>query len=282
MINRKDNLSVFFKHTSFSMMALILPVFCFADQTDEQHDDQMQANEQKPVCIEFNSRLQIGPNYTRVSIHPHGMQSFDGNLGGLQALYEYRPSNRFYGGVKFAWREGDTHGAKGKRSLLYFDVHERLGYTFANEQKDWHLTLFSGFGYKYLGQKFHPKEGNSTHFFYDEFYFPLGFLANYDFNCWFSLGANFTWMPQPFATLSIVPNKGAHWTLINTVANYYVEMPFTFTLTKNRRCQLIFNPFYEHWQDGHTIAKSSSGTALGIPGNTYNFYGIDLNFAYSF
>jgi hypothetical protein len=42
------------------------------------------------------------------------------------------------------------------------------------------------------------------------------------------------------------------------------------------------NPFYEHWQDGHTTAKLSNGTPLGLPGNTYNFYGIELNFSFCF
>lgn len=45
---------------------------------------------------------------------------------------------------------------------------------------------------------------------------------------------------------------------------------------------LVVSPFYERWQDGHTTAKTSGGTPLGLHGNTYNFFGVDLNLAYSF
>jgi hypothetical protein len=89
-------------------------------------------------------------------------------------------------------------------------------------------------------------------------------------------------MSQVYPTVSIVPLKGARWDLTNKLNNYYVSTPFTFSLSENKRFQIIFNPFYEHWQDGPTTAKLSNGTPLGLPGNTYNFYGADLNFAFSF
>lgn len=258
-------------HTSLSSLiglALLCSVPCFCEQ------DQNEAV--------LDSRLQAGVDYTHVNLKPHGNHSFNGNLGGLLALYEYRPMNFFYGGLKFAWKEGDTHGSAGRRSLLYFDVQERAGYTFAWVKQNLVLTLFSGFGYRHIGQKLSPRDGDSVRFNYNEFYVPLGMLLDHDFKWWFALGLDVTWMPQVFSTVSIVPLKGARWNLTRTLANCFVEVPFTFTLTKNRRFQLIVNPFYEHWQDGHTTAKLSNGIPLGLPGNTYHFYGADLIFAYQF
>jgi len=200
----------------------------------------------------------------------------------LQGMYEYHPVNRFYGATKLTWKEGETHSDAGKRSLIYIDAHERLGYTFGFHQEDWTLTLFSGFGYRYYGQQFKPKEGSSIKFRYNEIYIPVGAIANYAMNNWFAIGVGATWLPQIYPTVKIVPLKGARWIIRNKLANFSVELPLIFTLSKNKRCSLIFKPFYEYWQDGHTTAKTSTGVHLGIPGNTYNFGGAELNFAYSF
>lgn len=278
--------SLIWKGSIFSAITLPQVGFCalsfFTPDHVEKKEDLPEPSPQIASAIELDSRLQVGANYAYLSFKPHGHQCFDGSLGGVQALYEFRPMNRFYGGAKFTWREGEIHGSAGKRSLAYFDVHQRLGYTFASKKKDWSLTLFSGFGYRHLGQKLKPKEGDSLRFRYNEFYFPLGLVSNYDASSWFSFGVDFTWMPQVYPTVSIVPLKGARWAITNTFANFLVEIPFTFTLTENKKFQIIFNPFYEHWQDGHSTAKLSNGTPLGLPGNTYNFYGATLNFGYSF
>lgn len=267
----------FWKSCVLSIIAFPLSVSC--------HFGQDYQNDVCPICVqdccpELDSRVQIGGNYTRVTLKPKGHRIFKGNLGGMQAIYEFRPMNCIYAAARFDWRQGDTHGSGGKRSILYFDAHERLGYTFAYE--DARLTLFSGFGYHYLRQKLHPKEGDSIRFTYNEFYVPVGLLASYEANCWFTGGIDFTWMPQVFPTVSIAPLRGTHWTLKNRLNNFYVAMPFTFTLTRNERFQIIVSPFYEHWEDGRTTAKTSNGTPLGLPGNIYNFYGVDLNLAYCF
>lgn len=265
--------------------ACVLSIIALPLLADSQFDQDYQQGDicsmyVQGCCPELDSRLQIGGNYTRVTLQPKGHQSFNGNLGGMQAIYEFRPINWIYGAARFDWREGTTHGSGGERSILYFDAHERLGYTFAYASG--RLTLFSGFGYHYLRQELKPKEGDSIRFTYNEFYVPLGLLAGYDVSCWFSGGVDFTWMPQVFPTVSIAPLKGSHWTLKNRINNFYVALPLTFTLTSNGRFQIILNPFYEYWQDGRTTAKTSSGVPLGLPGNSYNFYGVDLNFAYSF
>jgi hypothetical protein len=251
------------------------------------------------ICKPWPSRLQIGGNYTYVTIKPSGEGTSHGSLGGMQAMYEYRPSNRFYGGGKLSWKQGDTTGSDEKRSLLYIDVQERLGYTFGWKQSDYLLTLFSGFGYRYLRQHIRPDSQSVTTFNgsffppfltstsdimleYQELYIPAGFLTDFAINSWFSVGLYFTWMPQVFPTVDIKPLGSAFWALANRYANILVELPFTFTLTSNRRCALIVKPYYEYWQDGHSTAKTSTGIPLNLPGNTYNFGCVDINFAYSF
>lgn len=309
--------SVFWKTTAFSLIATQQSLFCYYDQDvdsntesylgstpfyeeDEVSDDNdsdaptyhrsssfayqqepyPQNDNGQPTPLELNSRLQIGGNYTYVNFKPKGNHSFRGNLGGAQAIYEYRPMNQFYGAGRFAWHQGTMHGHSEKRTLTNYEGQERLGYTFAND--DWDLSLYTGFGYHYLKQRLSPKSGDSLKFTYNEFYVPVGWLANYCVNSWFEIGIDFTWMPQVFSSVTIVPLGGARWSLKNTLTNFYVSLPHTFTFTKSRRFQIILNPFYEHWEDGHSTAKLSSGIALGLPKNMYNYYGVDVNFAYRF
>lgn len=241
------------------------------------------ATPNKTACRLYpDSRFQIGGNYTWASIHPHGHTSFEGNLGGAQGIYEFRPMDRFYGAAKLNWRQGELDGPAGKRDLLYIDAQERLGYTFGLSDNQLQLTLYSGFGFRHYGQKFDPKDGPSVKFRYNEIYIPVGGIADYDVCKWFAIGLGFTWMPQIYPTVTIVPLKGARWVITNQLANFYVEMPLTFSFAKSKRFSLIINPFYEYWQDGHTTAKTSGGIKLGVPGNTYNFGGVDLNLAFTF
>lgn len=228
------------------------------------------------------SCLQIGGNYTYVTMKVQGQLSFHGNLGGLQASYEYKPWNRFYGGLRVAWKEGNMESSGAKRSLVYVDVQERLGYSYASDSRKWLLSFFSGFGYRYCGQQLKQGSQSPVTFNYNELYIPVGLLSEYSFNSWCSLGLNMTWMPQVYPTVKIAPLKGARWILKNTYGNVLVELPATFFVTHNKRYSLIFKPFYEHWEDGHSTAKTSSGNALGLPSNLYNFWGAELNFAFSF
>lgn len=237
---------------------------------------------QRYKVMPFASCAQLGVNYTRVHFSPHGHTSFDGNLGGLQGQYEYRANSHFYAGVKLAWKQGESHGERGKRSLVYGDVQERLGYWTTFDQGNQQLTVFSGFAYRYLGQDFDPKVGSSVSFHYSEFYVPVGGIIDFSMNSWFAFSIGFTWMPQVFPTVLILPLQGAHWSLSKSLANFSVELPLDFTLTDNKRCHLILNPFYEYWQDGHSTAKTAAGVSLGLPGNTYSFWGANLNFAYEF
>ena len=230
----------------------------------------------------LSSRFQVGADYTYVRVKPKGSSTFHGNLGGLQGIYEFRPVDFFYGSAKLAWKEGRTNSTSGERSFLYIDTQEHLGYTFGAYNEDLMLTFFTGLGYRHVAQNFQPNTGSSIQFKYNEFYVPVGLLTDYAINSWFCWGLSFTWMPQIFPTVSIKPLKGNNWSLEDSLSNITIEMPFTFVLSRNKRFSLIINPFYEHWVDGKTTAKLSNGVALGIPKNTYNYVGVDVNFGYSF
>jgi hypothetical protein len=230
----------------------------------------------------LHHRLQIGGNYTRASIHPNGHTSFNGNLGGVQGIYEYRPMDYFYGAGRIAWKEGRTHNSVGKRSLDYIDVQERLGYTFGFDHDNVQLSLFSGAGYRHLGHKYDPDVGDTLKFFYNNIYVPVGFILDYAATNCFAIGLSGTWMAQVYPTVRIVPLDGARWITRRKFGNYFIELPLTFTLPSNKHWSMVINPSYERWQDGHTTAVNGLGVALAIPGNTYNFWGVDLNFGYSF
>ena len=249
------------------------------------------------VALPFDSFLTVGGNYTRVNFKPKGDPSFNGNMGGVHGKYEYRPENAIYAAIELDWRQGSMDGSAGKRTLCDVNTAEKIGYTWSCDCLL--FTAYTGFGFRYLGHHFEPSSSSgplfngsffppflssstSLKFRYYEFYAPLGFLSEYDFNSWFSVGVNFQWMPQIFPTVKIEPLGGACWDLSYTFGNFLVEVPFNFNLTQCGDWTLSLIPFYERWQDGHSTAKTSGGIPLGLPENTYNFYGVDLNVTYSF
>lgn len=227
------------------------------------------------------SHLQFGGSYTWVHISPKGLHSTSGNLGGLQGMYEYKAPKRFYGAAALTWRQGDTKHA-GDRTMCYVDTQERFGYTFGSWLGCWtSCTVFTGFGYRHYGEDV-STHGNTVSFGYDEFYVPLGFLTSNQVNSYFNIGFNFQWMPQVYPTVRISPLKGARWVLTNEIANFRMEMPFSFTVSDSCNCFIVFEPFFEYWQDGKTTAETELGTVLDIPRNTYLFVGANLNIGFSF
>ena len=271
-----------------SSQTKILPFWGPQRTSDSMDQENMSSTEdvtvysKTPSPIVLNSRIEIGGTYTYAQIKPRGSPVFHGNLGGMDGRYDYRPMNNFYAGAEFNWKQGITRWEGAKRFLLYFDVQEKLGYTFACKNKTWAMSLFTGFGYRYMGHKLTQPGLESLRFKYNEFYVPVGMISDYAFGSIFSIGVNFTWMPQVFSTVAIDPLRGSKWSLKESITNFSAEVPFTFTLSKDKKWQVIFTPFYQYWRDGHSTAKSPVGISLGIPGNTYNFYGADLNFGYSF
>lgn len=251
-------------------------------KADTKKETASEASQPTTIMEAFSSNLKIGGDYTWVSFKPSGYSTFTGNLGGMQASYEYKVKDYFYAEASLAWKEGDMFGSNGKRSLTYVDAQERLGYTLGLENPGSLLTLYTGVGYRHYGQKFAPENGNSTRYYYNHIYIPVGLLGTYDVTSYFNLGVDFTWMPQVYPTVSIDPLDGARWVLSKRLENFYVKLPLDFSLTRNKKFHLILTPFYERWQDGHSTAETSTGTQLGLPSNTYNFYGVNLDFSYSF
>lgn len=237
-----------------------------------------------PICCPEpelpTSHMQFGGSYTYAFIKPSSHSSTRGSLGGLQASYEYKTYNRFYGAGFAFWKQGMTEGS-GTRFLVQFDIQERLGYTWGSCENEWSLSLYSGFGYRRNAEHIH-RHGNKLRFYYNEFYIPLGLSFQESLSCYVDWGINFQWMPQVYSTLLLSPLNGARWVLNNKYANFRGEVPFTFYLTCSHRLFLVLNPFFEYWRDGHTSARTKSGLTLHVPGNTYLFPGLNLNVGFSF
>lgn len=235
---------------------------------------------EETCCVQFpNHRFQIGPNYTYAWVTPEGNSTPSGSLFGAQALYEYRPMNSFYGALVFDWRMGKTDNNLTKRTIMDIHGQERLGYTFHFPCFDSKLSLFSGLGGRYMSEK--VSVGNaSVRFNYAHFYVPVGFLANYEFNCFFDWGLGFQWRPQIYPTVQIVPLDGARWMLTKRIDNFYVQMPLTFAV--DNYFSFVFNPFFEYWHDGKTYAVTLLGLPLNLPCNRYYFVGLDINFTWDF
>lgn len=232
-------------------------------------------------CAITNSSLRIGGSYSYVWLTPEGDSAFQGSLGGAQGIYEYRPKNRIYEAVKFSWRQGATHESSNHRFLLDFDVHERIGYTVANEERPWQYTVFTGVGYRYLGHTLKQPALSTLIFNYNEFYIPVGLLLDRQFSDLCRAGLNILWMPQVYPAVTIIPLNGANWIIQRTLANFLVELPITF----QSRCEqfaLEIKPFFEYWQDGKTTAVSQSGIPLSLPRNTYLFAGAEINLGWMF
>lgn len=126
------------------------------------------------------------------------------------------------------------------------------------------------------------RNGHTLHFYYNEFYIPVGFSFRGRLNCVVSLGLNFQWMPQVYSTLAIHPLKGARWCLNNKYANFRAELPLTMCASQKHHISVVLQPFFEYWREGHTSARTQLGTSLHVPGNTYLFAGVELNLAHSF
>ncbi|NGX28128.1 MAG: hypothetical protein K940chlam1_00303 [Candidatus Anoxychlamydiales bacterium] len=274
------------------------PIFGVSNETEDTLEMPNQNIEKINNLGCKNSIFSIGANYSYVNIKPSGTSSFDGNLGGLHAMYEYKPMNSFYGAATFSWRQGTASGSGGSRSFLDLNVMERLGYSFSCKSSSI-LTLFSGFGFRFLGHHLNPSTLSSDAFIgsffppfltaetslrinYHDFYIPLGFLLEYSLYSFFDLGLYMTWMPQVFSTAKIKPLGGTFWDLRETYSNFLVEVPLIFKLSKSKNFSLVLKPFFEYWQDGKSTAQTSSGIPLGLPKHTYYFVGLDLNFLYSF
>lgn len=234
-------------------------------------------------CVDIcsYSKIQLGANYTYANIKIED-DSFHGNMGGIQGSYEYQSLCGPYGGLKATWKEGSTKHSSSHRNLTYVDVQERIGYTLFPLSDEWAATLFTGFGFRYYHHRLHQSHESTIKFDYNEFYVPVGFLSEYCFSPCLTFGLDFTWMPQVYSTVKINPLKGARWCLRKNLSNFLVELPLSYYFNRDFCYTLIFKPFYEHWEDGRSTAKTFSGQKLGLSKNIYNFWGAEFNLVLTF
>ncbi len=238
-------------------------------------------NEKKAPPREFSQQVQVGGNYSYAWIKPKGNHTTKGSLGGVRAIYEYRPQDWVYAATAFSWRAGTTENGATKRKLQDFNGQERVGYTFGKERIGHNrLTLFTGAGVRYLAEKVSVNSA-SLDLDYTEFYIPVGFLFENTVNSIFSWGCNFQWMPQVFPIVRLKPLSGAQWGLTYKISNFFVEVPLTFSGFCDRLA-VIVSPFFETWHDGRSTAKTTTGLALGLPSNSYIFTGVNVSLAVSF
>lgn len=248
------------------------PIAAFSAQSDPC--------EEKPVCG-YDHRIQIGGNYTYAWITPQDNPTTTGSLGGVIGIYEYRPLESVYAGAAFSYRIGTTTDDVGSRELQDFNPQGRVGYTFADVYNTVdRFTLFSGFGVRYMGEI--VTLGTATlDLNYTTLYIPVGFLLEHSINDDVSIGCNFQWMPQVLPMVRLIPLNGAEWDLTLQLLNFCVEIPITMTLCEDRYT-LSINPFFETWRDGESTAETLTGLTLGLPGNTYFFTGVNVNFGFNF
>lgn len=268
----------------------ILPFILLAKHTT--------ASAQSPEYRFFQpNRIFVGGSYTRVHLKPHITSSLNGNMGGANAIYEYRPANAFYAAAVGQWSKGSVKGASGHRNLMFAGITERLGYSWQSCHSLW--TLYSGAAFRFLGHDITPSSsavgafnsaffppflsgGSSIKLDHYDIYFPVGGMVEYVCSCFFSLSVCAEWRAQAYSTLQIRPLGGTYWTLKNTFGNCLIQVPFRFFVGTCRHSFIEIVPFYELWHDGHSTAESSTGVSLGAPQNTYNMYGVNLNYLYQF
>lgn len=224
----------------------------------------------------------IGPRYIRANVKPSGVSSLQGNMGGMQSSYEYKPFDYLYAGLMFDWAYGKVHGGDGKRNLLDVNVHERLGYTLSFWDHDFLLTFFTGFGYRHLSHDVRYNHFSSLDLRYNHFYVPVGILTNYQITDTIAIGGNITWKGQVFSSVYASPIGGAYWKIEKKFKNFLVELPCTFLVHRERNLSIVFKPFFEFWQDGWTTARAPSGNKLDLPKNSYVLWGGELNLKASF
>jgi hypothetical protein len=231
---------------------------------------------------EANSIVYFGGSYTRSHIKPSGLSDFDGNMGGMQGMYQYRPLRSVYAAIDMFLRSGKNSGKDGTRDLIDAGTHERIGYTFALKDDQVLLTSYTGFGYRHLDHYIKPNSGSKIKLRYNELFIPVGLQSIYDMHQWFSIGFNAVWMPQVFSTVTFNVVDGARWVIKNTYKNFKIALPFYFHIDRVTNLSVVLNPFFEIWQDGRSIAKTQFNDSLDLPKNTYTFWGLELNLQYAF
>lgn len=228
--------------------------------------------------------VSLGGNYTRARFTPTDECNYWGNMGGAQGLYEYKPVEGSYFALGLYWKAGTLSGSYGKNITNDYNAVERLGYTLDLGCNN--LTLFSGFGFRTISHNVSYSNTLlpflSTQYNYYELYIPVGIIFRGDLSSNLTYSIRFQWSPQVFTSVRIAPQGGAYWSISRQLGNYLVEIPFTYAFDRCKRYNLVVSPYYERWNDGSSSAVTSGGTPLNLVSNTYDFYGVNIDFRYAF
>jgi len=225
----------------------------------------------------------VGGNYTYMKLSPEDVHSSTGNLGGVQASVEFLPRPFLYEGATFLWRTGNLQSIDSKTTNIEdFDTQARFGYV-NTDYKDLRFIGFGGFGWRYIGQLLKAPGVTDLALNYNEVYIPIGAMLDYKILDCFNLGFNLTWMPEIYSTVNFVPLDNGRWITYSKLANFQVEMPLTGYFHYSKFNFTIEGKlFFQFWQDGKTLAKTSTGIDLGLPQNSYYLGGFMVNFGASF
>lgn len=243
-----------------------------------------ESNSNYECCEETDSSFfQVGFGYEHLKFTPHDNPSFSGNLYGAQAKYEYKPCNGLYEAVKFNWRNGNIHGSGANRRINDYDTQGRIGFSLSPLWQCLSITPFTGFGWRNIEHKLHQPNLLNLEFDYNEVYIPVGLLVDLALSECLYVGLSTTWMPQVFSNVNIIPLNNIRWTLQNTTSNVLIELPITYNFCYcDMNWYLNFSPNFQYWQDGKSLASTTSGLDLGLPENDYIFWGFELNVGCSF
>ncbi len=225
----------------------------------------------------------VGVNYTYMKLSPHDVHSSTGNLGGAQASIEFLPRKFLYEGATFLWRTGTLHSIDSKSTNIEdYDTQVRFGYVNTDFDR-LRFVGFSGLGWRYIAHLLKSPGVDPLALNYNEVYIPVGFLVDYRICDCFSFGLNGVWMPEIYSTVNYVPLDNGRWITQCKLANYQVELPLVgYFNYKKITFSLEGRPFFQFWQDGKTLASTSTGLKLGLPRNNYYMGGCMLNFGASF
>lgn len=217
----------------------------------------------------------VGGNYTYMSLSPDDVDSSKGSLGGIQASLEFLPRKFLYQGITFLWRTGTLDSSHGRSTNIEdFDTQVRLGFvnTTFNRLR---ITGFSGFGWRYISQLLKSPGVSNLALNYNEVYIPVGAMFDYRLCDCLSFGLNGTWMPEIYSTVNFVPLDNGRWITDSKLANFQLEFPFAYYFNYNKvSFTLEGKPFFQFWQDGKTLAETTTGLDLGLPQNSYYLGGI--------
>jgi hypothetical protein len=238
-----------------------------------------------PTDQRYVHLLDVGPTFAYAWVTPENNPTVTGPMGGIEALYQYRPINDIYLGAAASWKMGSLTHDPMNRTVQDVNIQERIGYTTAFRD-DTFASFYSGVGVRYLPET--VSSGSvSMNFSYAEFYAPVGFLITSEYSSNFSYGLNAEWRPHIFPTVHIQPLGGTWWSLLYRIDNIYVSLPIRYSACGDRYSGIIA-PYFELWHDGAstatTVSTSGSPTdlSLGLPSNTYLFAGVTFSFRAEF